>query len=450
MTKTQTLTNHSHFLNTRDTVIINGLSVSDINKTSFGGERCSNDHPDANPTEGLPHSEQPSLLLLQKHKPKDNLSVIQDREPLTDGYARVYACQHLDGGEPCNKIFRSVGSLGRHADKKHGKITGKYLFKTLAADGDYIQARLETCHTARMYVSHEQYRKGDYENCSHEIMFYNSCQLRICPKCDHIRRAKYQKRMREQVSNFKRAAVLTTTFQGHRPLNKSEKKTIELQNRNFIKMLQRRCGSYELQYIRVLEVVRHGDVYFYHYHYLIDMPYIKQRVLSNLLEKATKDSYVVDIRILRTKDGKPIGHLWNRLSKAHKTKHCLNYVSKYLSKPMGMNEDTELYSKAVYGRHFIESRMNQEYLTRSLGQNSSIPHGIICPHCNQRLSIDQKKTEKVLNLRSGLPAGLQTDVKNPLFVSENTLIYRKELENGRIMEQSIERRFMIEDGVDYA
>ena len=59
MTKTETPTNQNHFINTLDTIII---SERQFNKTSFGGGRCSNDHPVTYPTEGIPHSEPLPLL----------------------------------------------------------------------------------------------------------------------------------------------------------------------------------------------------------------------------------------------------------------------------------------------------------------------------------------------------------------------------------------------------
>jgi hypothetical protein len=125
-----------------------------------------------------------------------------------------------------------------------------------------------------------------------------------------------------------------------------------------------------------LEIVRKVDGWYYHYHILVDLPFVNQTLLSRLWFE-TSGSKIVYIQILRDDKGRAIGKFWNRLPKKERLKHSLNYITKYLAKPLS-NISLDEYARIVYGSHFVESSFN---FTCSTGQNSTTGTGLICSEC---------------------------------------------------------------------
>lgn len=321
----------------------------------------------------------------------------------------MYRCQHADDfGIGCRKLFRSLESLTLHTRLKHKK---RVHFDTVIVDANYIHARLIKCQTERIHFKHrddvprfittDEDPYTPVEQCGHDVEFLNSCNLRNCPKCESVRRMRYERKFRHGVRLFKRASVLTVTHKTFMPLDRSSKKGLEKQTRNFMKRIQRRCKGYTVRYIRVLEVVRKDTGYYYHYHYLIDMPYVRQESISKMWASSTDGSFVVWIESLKDANGNPIGMKWNRMKESNRSRNALNYVSKYLSKPMSYDISHEDYSKYVYGTHFLESRN----LTCIKGHNSSISVGLKCPKCKERMVYGDSEaltTEEIINLSVGL------------------------------------------------
>jgi len=182
---------------------------------------------------------------------------------------------------------------------------------------------------------------------------------------------------KKHVKQFQRVSVFTLTYSGHHALSKDQIKELNTHVRNFMRRLRRK-KSYKIQYVRVLEIVKKGLGYYYHYHFLIDMPYVRQDTLSKEWYGVTGTSYVVDIRLLKDNKNRPVGQFWNRLPDKQKINHALSYVGKYLAKPMpGIDSDT--YALHIYGQHFVES------FTCFKGQNRTMKKGLVCSHCGEQL-----------------------------------------------------------------
>jgi len=187
------------------------------------------------------------------------------------------------------------------------------------------------------------------------------------------------KKYKEALLSFKRVSIVTLTIKDHHPLSRVIKKKLEQQIRNFIKRLNRKF-NYKIQYVRILELVKKADGYYYHYHILFDLPFIAQRTLSKMWLETTGSS-VVHIAILKSEDGKALGITWNRLPKEVKMRNSSNYITKYLAKPVP-NIDLDEYSRIVYRAHFVET-----HLTSSLAQNSSTrSEFLICKKCGDILN----------------------------------------------------------------
>jgi predicted transcriptional regulator len=296
----------------------------------------------------------------------------------TTGHRKLLECFY------CGSKYKSLKHLELHHKIQHVTWNNnpKLRFIYVIVNGKYIEERIKQCKTKIIVFKHKHdplVEEGIIDPCPGKKIIINSCYLRNCPKCESTRRYRYVKKYKESLLSFKRVSVVTLTFRDYRLLSKREKRCQELQVRNFIKKLLRRT-IYKLQYIRVLETIEHGgNLYFYHYHFLFDLPYIEQGTLSRLWKETTETSYVVDIRILRDSEKRPVGIFWNRLPKKQKLKHSSNYITKYLAKPV-QNLSNDEYATYVYGSHFV-----QTHLTCLNGQNSSIKTGLICEECGESL-----------------------------------------------------------------
>lgn len=318
-------------------------------------------------------------------------SVKLDQEISNIGFRRLLKCYY------CEKCFRSFKHLELHHNLKHKtwNKNPKIRFSYVVVNGKYIEWRIEKCKSETLVFSHHYdslRREGMFERdqCHEKKIILNSCYLRGCPKCESTRRYRYTKKYRNALLGFKRVSVVLLTFVGHHKLSKQTMREHRVHIRNFMKKLGRRL-VYELQYIRVLELKNHENLYFYHYHFLIDLPYINQKSLSQMWHQTTKTSFVVDIRILRDNKNRPVGLYWNRLKKQAKMTHASNYITKYLAKPIS-NITSDEYAAHIYGTHFVET-----HLTCSLGQNSSTKTSMVCKFCNDPLTFDYDDSLKHTN-----------------------------------------------------
>lgn len=354
--------------------------------------------------------------------------VLLDR--LYDEITELLPCPHNDfvfkrmfQCEQCTGVFKNYETLVKHSTLHHLSVLEEnkdsfnlygekilYTYKSVpfawvVVDGDYILQRIAGCSTKWVKFSHCTY---DKRFCDSSKRVLNRCYTRVCDKCYETRKIRYKKHYRESLDAFNRVSVFTVTYSGHHALSKKKFKELILANRNFMRRIRRRA-KYKIKYVRTFEIVPKRDGYYYHFHYLIDMPYIRQDILSKHWSEVTGGSFVVDIRILRDpKSNMPVGYHWQRLKKNHRRNSALAYISKYLAKPMPVNvldkETADVYASEVYGQHFVETYADyqcgcgakfkakavyQEHrFTCSSSQNCTVQKGIICEHCGERLFFD--------------------------------------------------------------
>jgi len=284
---------------------------------------------------------------------------ILKRKPIDDfKFKSIFEClvKNKKFNVICRSKFRTLKELERHTLLFH---EGKRLkYHVVVVNSKYIETRLNDCRTKMIVFSHVNplyHELGLPCNCKKTLP--NSCYLRICPKCEQTRKNRNIKSYRDVVGTFKRVNFLTLTCKGHHELKPSVKLQFERDVKKFIDMLKSRCRNYKIQYVRVLETVKNEDGYYYHYHFLIDMPFIHEIVLSGIWKKATNnESFIVDIkhvgRVCNTREGKKtiFTHGFSQNS-------AILYVSKYLSKPL-QNISTKEYAIYVYRERFVETRLN--------------------------------------------------------------------------------------------
>lgn len=290
-------------------------------------------------------------------------------------YKRLFACSI------CEAKFQSIKHLTKHFEGRHPNKPISYNFVVVCEH--YLKERIGKCKTKVLTFAHK-----DMENpCDREKKVLNSCMLRVCPKCEKTRRMRYIKKYQNALLNFKRVNIITLTIKDYHPLSKEFKKRIEKQIRNLIKRLERINPN--LQYIRVLEIKRKSEnLWYYHYHLLMDLCFLRQEKLSKMWQEISGSS-VVWIEILRDDKGRAVGVFWNRLKKKEKIENASRYITKYLAKPIPLKEENQEegisldeYARIFYKAHFVETRID---FTCSDVQNSSTDSWLICENCNQKL-----------------------------------------------------------------
>jgi len=329
------------------------------------------------------------------------------------GYQTIYFCEVCRRQGRKVHLFKKLSSLKRHFLKHHPGYELEYSRKVVSAS--YIRDKMENCSSHALVFGHVH-----GTTCEYKKKIPIRCGVRMCPKCENYRVFKAIRKYEEAVFAMKHPSLLTLTFRGHHPLSNERKLQNERFARNFIKRLHRKLKKMPhappLSYIRAYEFVEKEDGYYYHYHYLIDMPYVDQKWLSKIWKEVTKDSYIVDIRRVGYEPShelrsfgdpdkkeisskakkealdtvvdylsKPLKVSLTSLSRAskHLKKKALHKTVEYLSKPLGINDIDDklydLYARELYGRHLAESRGLLHLIN---GQNSST---LICPICGDDL-----------------------------------------------------------------
>jgi len=274
--------------------------------------------------------------------------------------------------------------LLKHTNRKHTNDDVSYT--PVPINGRYVERMCSQCKTKKLVFGHDRETEAF---CQEKKELLNSCYVRICTRCDGTRRYRYEKKYLLALWKFKQARVITLTFKDRYVMSRDDKRRREAHVRNLMKRLERKFTPYHIQYVRVLELVKKDDGYHYHYHIIVDMPYIEQPELSGMWNDVS-GAPVVYIQILRNAAGVPVGIMWGKLPKALRTREGLRYITKYLSNPLGVKKDDvggfvvdyEQYALSVYGSHFVEAR-----LTRSVGQNLSVSEeekGLHCVTCEQK------------------------------------------------------------------
>lgn len=296
------------------------------------------------------------LLLLQKSSSRPRFRHV-------DGYKRMFCC------DKCSGKFRTKDRILQHIRMYHKELKkAENWYSIVIVDGEYIDNRIKQCGTKLMVFRCDN---------DHVKTIPNNCFIRNCPKCETTRKVRYIKRYKPTLKFFKRISLLTLTMKGYYDLDMKKKKEFEYAAKKFWQMVKYRYRYYNFKKIRVLEVKKKAPgQYYYHFHYLTDMPWIPQPMLSDIWRKATGgESYIVDIRY--------VGKRWGKNQK-------VGYICKYLAKPF-KDISNEEYAAHLYRSRFAEVRFDASSVS-SLVSSSVMEENmnfLICKECGGDLYYDE-------------------------------------------------------------
>lgn len=189
----------------------------------------------------------------------------------------------------------------------------------------------------------------------HEVTILQSCTNRLCPRCEKHRKSRALKRFANGLLE-KNLRFMTVTRSGHRELNYENIKSTTRYGLNLIRRFRR--SNHVKEYIMALELVSKGSLYYYHLHIIYSGKYISKSHLSDEWFSVTNDSYIVDIQRIRSR--------WK----------AINYVVKYITKPIDYNIPIRDYVDSLYKTRLITRSMGLEY------EKHPLEHGLDCPHCD--------------------------------------------------------------------
>ena len=283
------------------------------------------------------HSSQDlKLSVLQNHLDKFvPISLVRLKEG--KGFKRVYECNRAK----CRSKFRTLELMEKHLKLKHNISCHKGHYSLVYVNEDYINKRICQCHTKKIVFN---------DGLDNREFLSNSCFIRICPICEENRKSRNSKHYRNIIKSFKRVSLLTLTFKGYHALDVDVKHRFEYAVKKFLQMLKYyyRKTPYKLKYIRVLEVkYKYGENYYYHFHFLMNLPYTRKSRLVKMWSKANSgESFVVDIQNIGYQGS---GREWSSSQK-------LGYITKYLAKPFENITPME-YALHMYRSRFVETRV---------------------------------------------------------------------------------------------
>lgn len=154
-----------------------------------------------------------------------------------------------------------------------------------------------------------RYMELECPHCHKEKRVVLTCHVRICGKesCIKARKSRILARMLQITSQFdksRKPMLITLTLEGHHKLARSLKVKYDGYLRKFIR-------KFKLRGIRIIEIkLKEGDLFYYHYHLLVDSAYIPQKDISLEWSKITNGSYIVDVRRVSMYNG--VGYLVKR------------------------------------------------------------------------------------------------------------------------------------------
>jgi len=188
------------------------------------------------------------------------------------------------------------------------------------------------------------------EACGSEKEVNWTCGIRICKKCMHKRKYRFEKKYKKLFKSMKYPQMLTLTFKGHHKLSKEIKSRLYKYAREFF----RRTG---MDGVRVLEIIRKPDGYFYHLHCIVDVRFYPYSKIKKIWYDVTGTSYITKMDKIKSDVG-----LW--------------YITKYVSKPMNWI-DLEAYIDFFYKCRMV-TKFGKYYNWKFKKERT---YGVICKEC---------------------------------------------------------------------
>lgn len=224
-----------------------------------------------------------------------------------------------------------------------------------------VKEGLIECSTSSMLLS--------CPACNHQKKVILTCKVRICGKepCVKFRSNRVLNELSQVVKQFdkkRKPMLITLTLKGHHKLSKVLKTRFDSYLRRFIR-------RFELRGIRIIEIkLKKNDLYYYHYHLLVDSCYIPQKEISKEWFKISGSS-IVDVRRISVLYG--LGYLVKRSA------------SPMVVRPTGqakldghIDQDNEAIIEK-YVRHVYKSRFYSVFGKFYIVETND--NEILCPNC---------------------------------------------------------------------
>lgn len=170
----------------------------------------------------------------------------------------------------------------------------------------------------------------DHENIYEKRRY--RCMNRICMKvgCLRKRRKRLYDVLSRSIVNMRNLKFITLTYADRHGLSRDIKEQLDSYFKEFIRNIRRKkllLGGY----IKVLEITKNPQGFYYHFHIVIEMKYFDQKKLSKLWKRITGTSYIVHIKPVTDRS------------------HAVSYVAKYLVKGIHSNISNVAWYNEFYG-----------------------------------------------------------------------------------------------------
>ena len=228
--------------------------------------------------------------------------------------------------EEKNLIYNAMLKRSRNYKSKF-KITGSEYYLKQAE-------RLEKHAFRYRYCSYE-YIQLKCNNCDQVYLGPARCESRICTTCSQkygLNVFKKQEEVSRYLRNYKKNRImfLTLTFKvnKNKELHKDDLRRANKCARKLInKLYPKKEGAGGFS---TIEIGKNNNI---HIHALVYGRFYHYQLISNLWKKITKDSFIVDIQVVKN------------------TKFSLNYILKYINKPPTFEtpEKMAIYIDALFG-----------------------------------------------------------------------------------------------------
>lgn len=145
-------------------------------------------------------------------------------------------------------------------------------------------------------------------NCNYQMTITLFCGIRVCrnPGCIAARERKTVEKYYEYVAGMMSPWFMTVTLRGHHELSFGPKSRLDKAFNSLVRYYKAQKDPSGRPiwrgYIKALELEPKEDGFFYHLHIIYDGVKLSKSVLSKKWAEYTKDSMVVDVRPISSRD----------------------------------------------------------------------------------------------------------------------------------------------------
>ena len=231
-------------------------------------------------------------------------------------FSKHYINQH--GSE--DEYIPNISEMNKEQkDNLRARNIGNYSIITVSPG--YVENKLDNCKSKKIILGPtkeaEQLLEAegiDPKKAEKEIL--HKCGLPVCNSCEAHRKFKVFDRYIPFLSTFQNPKLITfETVNKDLPMTKENKKEYERKFRNFLRNLERalqenpkqfiqesflekhrgqkrkdvleKYQNYEIKYLRAMEIKKTDNGNYWHYHAVMDLPYIDKEKLTEFWKKQT-------------------------------------------------------------------------------------------------------------------------------------------------------------------